>query len=85
MREIYFKIKQNCKFPRAILTYTYKDFDGIIHPFSNIWVDFKEDEKNIEMMEAVKEKYGSFFMFFNNSDEGIEFWKNNKITITPKH
>tara|TARA_R100000900_G_scaffold139133_1_gene118584 strand:- start:832 stop:1089 length:258 start_codon:yes stop_codon:yes gene_type:complete len=84
MREIYFKIKQNCELPVAMLNYTYKDFDGVIHPFSNIFVDFKEDEKNIEKMEAVKNKYGSFFMFFNNSDEGIEFWKNNSIKITPK-
>ena len=84
MREIYFKIKQNCELPVAMLNYTYKDFDGVIHPFSNIFVDFKEDEKNIEKMEAVKNKYGSFFMFFNNIYEGIEFWKNNSIKITPK-
>ena len=84
MREIYFKIKQNCELPVATLTYTYKDFDGVIHPFNNIFVDLKEDEKNIEKMEAIKNKYGSFFMFFNNSNEGIEFWKNNPITIVPK-
>jgi tRNA A58 N-methylase Trm61 len=84
MREIYFKIKQNCELPVAMLNYTYKDFDGVIHPFDNIFVDFKEDEKNIEKMESVKKKYGQFFMFFNNSDEGIEFWKNNPITIVPK-
>ena len=72
MREIYFKIKQNCELPVAMLNYTYKDFDGVIH------------EKNIEKMEAIKNKYGSFFMFFNNSDEGIDFWKNNPITIVPK-
>ena len=40
MREIYFKIKQNCELPVAMLNYTYKDFDGVIHPFSNIFVDF---------------------------------------------
>ena len=68
-----------------MLTYTYKDFDGAIHPFNNILVDFKEDNKNIEKMKAIKEKYGSFFMFFNNSDEGVEFWKNNPITIVPKN
>jgi hypothetical protein len=84
MREIYFKIKQNCELPVAMLSYTYKDFDEIIHPFNTILVDFQEDEKNIEKMENVKKKYGEFFMFFNHSDEGIEFWKNNPITITPK-
>ena len=81
MREIYFKIKQNCELPVAVLNYTYKDFDGVIQ-FSKIFVDFREDEKNIEKMEATKNKYGSFFMFFNNSDEGIDYWKNNPITIT---
>ena len=35
-------------------------------------------------MEKIKSKYGEFFMFFNNSIEGKEFWKNNPITITPK-
>jgi len=84
MREIYFKIKQNCELPVAMLSYTYKDCDEIIHPFNTILVDFQEDEKNIEKMENVKKKYGEFFMFFNHSDEGIEFWKNNPITITPK-
>jgi hypothetical protein len=84
MREIYFKIKQNSELPKAMLNYTYKDFDGVIQPFNNILVDFKEDDKNIEKMENAKKKYDSFFMFFNNSDEGIEFWKNNPITIAPK-
>jgi hypothetical protein len=85
MKEIYFKIKQNCELPVAVLNYTYKDFDGVIHPFNNIFVDFKEDEKNIKQMEAIKDKYAQFFMFFNNSDEGIEFWKNNPIKIVPKN
>jgi len=84
MREIYFKIKQDFELPVAILTYSYKDFNGVIHPFSNIRVDFKEDKKNIEKMEGIKQKYGSFFMFFNSSDEGIDFWKDNPIKIVPK-
>lgn len=46
--------------------------------------DFKEDEKSIKQMEAIKEKYARFFMFFNNSDECVEFWKNNPIKIVPK-
>ncbi len=81
MKEIYFKIKQNCVLPVARLTYSYKDFDGVIHPFNDLCVDFKEDENNIKQMESIKEKYDQFFMFFNNSDEGVEFWKNNPITI----
>lgn len=83
MREIYFKIKGKCELPVASLTYSYKDFDGIIN-LANIFINLKEDEKNIEKMESVKNKYDSFFMFFNNSDEGIEFWKNNPLTVTSK-
>ena len=85
MKDIYLKIKQECKLPVAKLTYTYKDFEGVIHPFNSILVDFTEDENNIKKMEDIKEKYGDFFMFFNNSDEGVEFWKNNSIKITPKN
>jgi hypothetical protein len=33
-------------------------------------------------MKEIKDKYGSFFMFFNQSDEGVKFWKNNPIKIT---
>lgn len=76
MKEIYFKIKQKSTLPVGRLSYSYKDFYGEIHPFNNICVDFKEDENNIKQMEEIKDKYSQFFMFFNNSDEGIEFWKN---------
>lgn len=84
MNEVYYQIKSECKLPVAMLTYTYKDFEGVLHPFETIFVDLKEDEINIKMMEDVKSKYGDFFMFFNNSDEGKLFWKNNPIKITTK-
>ena len=85
MNEIYQQIKSECKLPVTLLGYTYKDFDGVLHPFNNISVSFRDsDEINIEKMEKIKSKYGEFFMFFNNSIEGKEFWKNNPITITPK-
>lgn len=48
MEEIYLKIKQKCELPVGMITYTYKDFDGVIHPFNSILVDLKEDEKNIK-------------------------------------
>lgn len=80
MREIYLKIKEKCELPVAVLTYSYTDFEGVVQ-FGCIHVDLKEDEKNIKRMEAIKKKYAQFFMFFNNSDEGIEFWKNNPIQI----
>lgn len=85
IRKIYKQIKSECELPVALLTYTYKDFDGVLHPGASIAIDFRDsDEINIEKMEGVKSKYGEFFMFFNNSIEGREFWKNNPITITPK-
>lgn len=85
MKKIYLKIKQNCSLPVARLSYTYKDFEGVIHPFGDICVDFKEDEKNIKTMESIKNKYGSFFMFFNHSDEGMKFWRENPfINIASK-
>jgi len=83
MNEIYQQIKSECELPAAILTYTYKDFDGVLHPLASIPINFRDsDEINIQKMEKVKSKYGEFFMFFNNSEEGREFWKNNPITIT---
>ena len=85
MKEIYQQIKSECELPVALLTYTYKDFDGVLHPGASIAIDFRDsNEINIEKMEKVKSKYGEFFMFFNNSAEGKEFWRNNPITITHK-
>lgn len=86
MNKIYEQIKSECELPVASLKYTYKDFEGVLHPFDSIFVSFRDsDEINIEKMEKVKNKYGSSFMFFNNSTEGKEFWKKNPITITPKN
>ena len=82
MRKIYFKIKKECRISVASLLYTYKDIDGNIQPFNSIFVDFKEDEISIKKMESVKQEYGSSFMFFNNSDKGIEFWKGDNTLIT---
>ena len=80
MNEFYQQMKSECKLPVAQLTYTYKDFDGDLHPFAKIHINFRDsDEINIEKMEKVKSKYGEFFMFFNNSKEGREFWKNKKL------
>lgn len=80
MKEIYQQIKQEAKLPVALLTYTYRDFEGVLHPFRGCAISFHDsDEINIKKMEDVKNKYGEFFMFFNNSSEGKEFWKNNPI------
>jgi len=85
MNEFYQQMKSECKLPVAQLTYTYRDFEGGLYPFAKIHINFRDsDEINIQKMEKVKSKYGEFFMFFNNSKEGREFWKNNPITITQK-
>jgi hypothetical protein len=86
MNELYQRMKSECELPvQSHITYTYKDFDGVLHPFASIPINFRDsDEINIEKMEKVKSKYGEFFMFFNNSAEGRKFWKNNPITITQK-
>ena len=84
MNEIYQQIKSECELPVALLSYTYRDFDGVLH-WGSIEISFKDnDETNIEKMEKIKSKYGEFFMFFNNSTEGKESWKNNPITIKTK-
>jgi hypothetical protein len=66
MNEIYQQIKRESELPMAIVTYTYKDFEGVLHPFASITINFRDsDEINIQKMEKVKSKYGDFFMFFN--------------------
>ena len=82
MRKTYFKIKSECELPVAQLGYVYKDFDGVIQIGRTLFVDFKEDEININKMEDISEKIG--FMFFVNSDEGKKWFKENPITITNK-
>lgn len=80
MNEIYQQIKQECNLPITLLTYTYRDSRGVLNPFSGIPISFRDsDETNIKKMEEVRSEYGESFMFFNNSDEGKEYWKNNPI------
>ena len=85
MNELYQQIKSESELPVIVLTYTYKDFEGTLFPFNKLFLDLKEDDDtNIRKMEKVKKKYGEFFMFFNNSNEGKEFWKNNPIVAISK-
>ncbi len=81
MREIYIKIKQKFELPIASLSYSFRDskLDGVIHPFSVVYINFNDDNESIRKMESVKDRYGDLFMFFNNSDEGVEFWEKNPI------
>ena len=79
MKETYFKIKGECELPVAQIGYTYVDFDKVIQIGRTLWVDFKEDEKNIKQMEELSTRVG--FMFFNNSDVGKSWFKNNPIEL----
>ena len=80
IKEIYFKIKGECELPLAQLGYTYVDFDKVIQIGRTLCVDFNEDEKNIKQMEELSTRAG--FMFFNNSNEGKFWFKNNPIKMT---
>lgn len=83
--QMYKQIKSECELPVAVLTYTLRDLTGVLHPFHSIAISFRDDDEvNIKKMMDVKKTHRSLFMFFNNSTEGKEFWKNNPITITPK-
>jgi hypothetical protein len=84
-KKIYEQIKSECELPVAVLTYTLRDLTGGLHPFHSIVISFRDDDEvNIKKMMDIKKTHRSLFMFFNNSTEGKEFWKNNPITITPK-
>lgn len=86
MEEVYKELKRDSELPKALFSYSYKDFEGCIHPFNTIMVDLKDeyDLANVIRMLEVKKKYGEFFMFFNGSTEGKKFWSNNPITINTK-
>ena len=62
MNELYQQIKSECELPVTLLTYTYKDFDRVLHPFASIAIDFRDsDEINIEKMEKVKKQVWRIF------------------------
>jgi hypothetical protein len=85
MKEVYYQIKNDRpedSLSIAQLQYTYQDFDRVIQIGGSIFIDWSEDEKNIEKMEDIASRPG--FMFFNNSTEGMEFWKDKRMTIKPK-
>ena len=54
MNEIYQQIKSECELPVALLTYTYRDFDGVLHPWGGIRINFKDNDEVL-----VSSKYGS--------------------------
>jgi len=80
MKDVYYQIKSEYKGDMSVarLQYTYQDFDLVIQVGSNICIDWTDDDKNIKTMQEISERAG--YMFFNNSTEGIQFWKENYKT-----
>lgn len=79
-REIYFKCKFLCDMPVGIIFYVIKDNNDIIQLGQQLWVQFKEDDMNIEKMVEIEKIEG--FMFWNKSVEGELWFKNNHKEIS---
>lgn len=79
IKDIYYKIKKECELSIASLGYTYKDEYEVIQVGATLNVNFMHDELNIQSMTEISQRPG--FMFFNNSLEGVEFWKKNKNKV----
>lgn len=76
-REIYLKIKKESDLSFAIVGYVYKDDKGTIQIGKTLNLDFRESTiKNIMRMKAI-EKVAPKFLFWNNSEEGKAFFKEN--------
>lgn len=76
--KVYFYIKKNCSLPVAKLNYTTQTGNKL-NPFNSINVNFSNNSYNAKLMESAYKEPG--FLFFNNSEEGIEFWTKHKMTI----
>lgn len=85
-REIYFKILVMSDLPQGLIGYTYVDNDGTIQVGKSVALELRTDEttveKSINIMKEVENIEG--FMFWNNSTEGEEFFKNNIQSIITK-
>ena len=79
-REVYYKIYSASVLPVARIQFTTKDKDGVIQIGSSIDIRFSDNnvschEVNIKKMEKIAKRKN--FMFWNNSAEGEEFFKEN--------
>jgi hypothetical protein len=78
-REIYFKNLVFCDLPMGMVGYTYKDSNGVIQIGKSVCLELRTDEitveKSVNIMKEIENTDG--FMFWNNSPEGEEFFKNN--------
>ena len=80
--EVYFKIKEIATLPIARCYYTLKDNKGVIQLWGGcidiIFNDgFDNNTTNMKLAEA-----NEGFMFWNASDEGVDFYKNNWSVIS---
>ena len=81
-REIYFKTLIESEIPVAELCYNYKDNEGIIQ-FRHVRIELRNYEPvitdSINKLKKVEETPG--FMFFGNTVECDEFWKDIKFEL----
>jgi hypothetical protein len=79
-REAYFKVYVKSELPIAMVGFTFKDKNDVIHLGNSVWLDFHEGhEVNIKKLEKVQKRKD--FMFWNISDEGEKFFKVNAKEI----
>lgn len=74
--ELYFKLKSEATLPVGRLYYTFRNTQGIIQLCGgSICVVWENDDENISKIKNTELVEG--FLFWNNSDEGMEFYKKN--------
>jgi hypothetical protein len=82
-RETYYKIYATSELPVAVFTYSHRNVFGIIQ-IGSVNINFNEPhESNISKLEEIEDLFMDF-MFWNNSDEGEKFWRENPIKFTPR-
>ena len=76
-KEVYFKVNVLSELPVARLYFTLKDDNGVVQLWGgSLCLDFHNDnEDNIKLMQDMEKIKG--FMFWNNSDEGEKWYKEN--------
>jgi hypothetical protein len=78
-REVYYKIYGASVLPVARVQFTTMDKDGVIQLGACVDIHFEDKitchEANIKKMEKIEKRTN--FLFWNNSPEGDEFFKEN--------
>jgi len=83
-REIYFKNVYKSDVPLGMIFYICKDKDGIIQIGKSILAELRTDEttvkESIKEMRKVEKMKG--FMFWTSSEEGEQFFKENREELS---